>query len=254
MTGSGPETRRIVAGAANKAAERRLMFGLAGRRPIRTGLAGLMCAAVSLAGCSVGPGSASGGGEATATASALASVAPSVVVSVPASDVASETGGGGGPTGAPVVAGGDLCELLGPGDFTAVGVTDATGPTENQTDPLNTYCVYRGTSSATGGIEFDVSISDTVADAKGVFDGYFDEVQTSSDFSNINLTGADQGLMSLPNAQTSADPALIAILAGKLTYAIGIGIPFADALNQKAADKLIQLATLVLQRGGALGQ
>ncbi len=167
--------------------------------------------------------------------------------------MASETSGGGGATGAPVAVGDDLCKLLGPGDFTAVGVTDATGPTENPTDPLNNYCVYRGKSSATGGIEFDVSISDTAADAKAVFDGYFGDVHTSSDFTNINLTGADQGLMSLPNAATSADPALIAIRAGKLTYAIGIGVPFADALNQKAADKLRQLAALVLQRGAALG-
>jgi len=152
-----------------------------------------------------------------------------------------------------VAGGGDLCKLLGPGDFAAVGVTDASGPTENPTDPLNNYCVYRGKSSATGGIEFDVSISDTAADAKAVFDGYFGEVQTSSDFTNINLTGADQGLLSLPNAATSADPALIAIRAGKLTYAIGMGVPFADAQNQKAADKLKQLAALVLQRGAALG-
>jgi hypothetical protein len=112
-----------------------------------------------------------------------------------------------------------LCKLLGPGDFTAVGVTDATGPSENPTDPLNTYCVYRGTS----------------------------------DFTNINLTGADQGLLSLPNSATSTDPALIAIQAGKLTYAIGMGVPFADALNEKAADKLVQLATLVFQRGAVLG-
>jgi hypothetical protein len=225
-----------------------LMFGLADRRPIR-GLAGLMLVAVSLAGCSIASAPASGGGEATALASAAASVA----ASVPASAAASETGGGGGATGAPVAVGGDLCKLLGPGDFTAVGVTDATGPTENPTDPLNNYCVYRGKSSATGGIEFDISISDTAADAAGVFDGYFAEVQTSSDFTNINLTGADQGLMSLPNAATSTDPALIAIQAGKLTYAIGMGIPFADAQNQKAADKLMRLAALVLQRGAALG-
>jgi hypothetical protein len=228
---------------------RRIVDAAASSRPIRTGLAALMLAAVSLAGCSTGSAPASAGGETTA----LASVAASVVASVPASAVASQSGGGDGATGAPVAVGGDLCNLLGRGDFTAVGVTDATGPTENPTDPLNNYCVYRGKSSATGGIEFDVSISDTVADAEGVFDDYFAEVQTSSDFTNINLPGADQGLMSLPNAATSADPALIAIQAGKLTYAIGMGIPFADAQNQTASDKLLQLAALVLQRGGALG-
>jgi len=239
---------RIV-DATKKVPERWAMFRVAERRPIRTGLTGLMLAALSLAGCSAGSAPASPSGPATV----LASAAASVVASVPASAVASETGGGGGATGAPVVAGGDLCKLLGPGDFTAVGVTDATGPSENPTDPLNTYCVYRGTSSATGGIEFDVSISDTAADAKDVFDGYFAEVQTTSDFTNINLTGADQGLLSLPNSATSTDPALIAIQAGKLTYAIGMGVPFADALNQKAADKLVQLATLVFQRGAVLG-
>jgi hypothetical protein len=211
-----------------------------------------MTAAVALAGCSAASALASNGGPATASASVVASAPASNPSPVPAS--ASAASGGGGPTGHPVAAGGDLCKLLGPGDFAAVGVTDASGPTENPTDPLNHYCVYRGRSSATGGIEFDVSVSASKADAKRVFDAYFGEVRTTSDFTNISLTGADQGLVSLPNSATNSDPAMIAIQAGKLTYLIGMGILFADAQNQKAANQLTQLATLVLQRGAALGK
>lgn len=230
------------------------MFGVVDRRTIHSTVAGLVIAGVALTGCSHAAAPASNAGAATAPASSLPSASASVLASVPPSAPASVTGGGGGATGAPVAAGGDLCKLLGPGDFADVGVADAGGPTENSTDPLNTSCVYRGTSSATGGIEFDVSVSASVTHAKGVFDGYFRGIITSSDFSNINLNGADQGLMSLPNAATSSDPALIAIQAGKLTYAIGMGIPFADARNQNASDQLQQLAALVLQRGAALGQ
>jgi hypothetical protein len=201
------------------------------------GPAGIVMATVLLAGCS-GSGAASpNGAGATSGDGAAASVA---------------TGGGGGATGGPVTAGGDLCKLLGPGDFTAVGVTDASGPTENPTDPLNNYCVYRGKSSATGGIEFDVSVSDTVADAQSVFPSMFGEGEfLASDISNVVLAGADEARLGLPNAETSTDPAIIAVRKGKLTFNIGMGVPFADVRH--AGDQLTQLAALVLQRGAALG-
>ena len=59
--------------------------------------------------------------------------------------------------------------------------------------------------------------------------------------------------MSLPNSATSTDPALIAIQAGKLTYAIGIGNPARRCPEPEGGPKLMQLAAIVLQRGATLG-
>jgi hypothetical protein len=202
------------------------------------GSAAIVVATVLLAGCSGSGAASSSAAAATSGGGAAASLA---------------AGGGGGATGAPVAAGEDLCKLLGPGDFAAVGVTDASGPTENPTDPLNNYCVYRGKSSATGGIEFDVSVSDTAADAQSVFPSMFGEGEfVASDISNVVLTGADEARLGLPNAESSTDPAIIAVRKGKLVFNIGMGVPFADVRH--AGDQLQQLAALVLQRGAALGE
>jgi hypothetical protein len=199
--------------------------------------AGIVMAAALLAGCS-----GSGAASSNEPIASGGSGAPASVVA----------GGGGGGTGGPVAAGGDLCKLLGPGDFAAVGVTDASGPTENPTDPLNNYCVYRGKSSATGGIEFDVSVSETAADAQGVFPSMFGEGEfLASDISNVELSGADEARLGLPSAETSTDPAVIGVRKGKLTFGIGMGVPFADVRH--AGDQLKQLAALVLQRAAALG-
>ncbi|MGD0120986.1 MAG: hypothetical protein ABSC46_00290 [Candidatus Limnocylindrales bacterium] len=92
-----------------------------------------------------------GGGGLTAAAPATAAVP------------ASAGGGGGGALGGTVAPGGNLCGLLGPGDFAAVGVTGARTPTKNSDAPTDAYCVYAGVSSATGGIEFDVFIGDPEA-------------------------------------------------------------------------------------------
>lgn len=92
------------------------------------GPAGIVMATVLLAGCS-GSGTASSNGvAATSVDGAAASVA---------------TGGGGGATGGPVTAGGDLCKLLGPGDFAAVGVTDASGHAGDQLTQLAALVLQR---------------------------------------------------------------------------------------------------------------
>jgi hypothetical protein len=201
------------------------------------GSAAIVMATVLLAGCSGSGAASSSAAAATSGNGAAASVA---------------AGGGGGATGGPVAVGEDLCKLLGPGDFAAVGVADASGPTENPTDPLNNYCVYRGKSSATGGIEFDVSVSDTAVDAQSIFPSMFGEGEfLASDISNVVLNGADEARLGLPNAESSTDPAIIAVRKGKLVFNIGMGVPFADVRH--AGDQLQQLAALVLQRAAALG-
>ena len=198
----------------------------AGRRAVLT-----MLAVIPLAACSGAAGPASADG---ARASGLASVAA----------------GGGGGTGAAVVAGDDLCKLLGPGDFAAVGVSGAGGPSENNDPPSAYYCVYRGKSSATGGIELDVFRSDTAAESQETFPELFAEFGPDNDTS-VTIAGADEAKLSLPATEGSTDPALIGVRKGRLMFGIGIGIPFAEA--QATGERLKQLAALVMQRASALG-
>lgn len=189
-----------------------------------------------LTGCSEGGGGASAGAGAAGGTGAGPSAAAG--------------GGGGGAIGAAVAAGGDLCKLLGPGDFANAGVSGAAGPSENNQPPSAYYCVYRGKSSATGGIELDVFLSDTAADAHGVFPEMFGEY-LATNVKTVTIPGADEAQMVLPTFEGSTDPALIGVRKGKLTFGLGMGTAFANA--QHAGEQLQQLALLVLQRAAALG-
>src|SRR5688572_18270537 len=60
------------------------------------------------------------------------------------------------------------CSLLSPADFTTAGIAGAAEPTDNA-DETGHYCVYAGTSGATGGIEFDVFPHDDVASAADTY-------------------------------------------------------------------------------------
>lgn len=199
---------------------------------VRAAVIGLMAAV--LVGCS-GSGGAGAGGSAQSAGG-------------PASTTAA--GGGGGGVGGVVARGDDLCKLLGPGDLTAAGVSGAGGPTENNQPPDAYYCVYRGASSATGGIELDVFLSDTEADAHDVFPDMFGEY-LAANVKTVSVSGADEARIVLPSAEGSTDPALIGVRKGKLTFGLGVGTPFKDA--DQAAAQIQQLAGLILQRAGSLG-
>ncbi len=78
---------------------------------------------------------------------------PTVLISspVPVGTVAPPTSPG------PLASPGELAALLGPDDFTAVGVTGAGAPSfDSNGEPGSVYAVYAGLSSASGGIEVDV--------------------------------------------------------------------------------------------------
>jgi len=185
---------------------------------------------VSSGGASSGTGSAAGGGASAAAGGG----APA----------------GGGAVGAAVAAGDDLCKLLGAGDFANAGVPGAAGLTENNQPPSAYYCVYRGKSSATGGIEFDLGLEATAADAQAGFPEWFAEFDPSND-APVSIAGADQAALSLPPAEGSAEPALIGVRKGRLTFVIGVGTPFANA--QQVGEQLKTLAALVMHRATALG-
>ena len=137
----------------------------------------------------------------------------------------------------------DYCALLTPADFQAAGVPGARAPTKNP-DEQGAYCVYAGKSSATGGIEFDVFVSQSAADAQGVY--------TELRYSFPAATG--------PKALADADQAEVAKLAGPPAYtviavrkgklAFDIGVP----TSAKSQEAVISLAKLVLQRADKLAR
>jgi len=137
----------------------------------------------------------------------------------------------------------DYCALLSPADFQAAGVAGARAPTKNP-DQQGAYCVYAGKSSASGGIEFDVFVSQSVADAQGAY--------TELRYSFPAAPG--------PKALADADQAEVAKLAGPPAYtviavrkgklAFDIGVP----TNAKSQEAVISLARLVLQRAEKLAR
>jgi hypothetical protein len=152
---------------------------------------------------------------------------------------ASTGGGGGGALGDTVAQGGDLCGLLGPGDFAAVGVSGAGTPTKNNDAPTDAYCVYSGVSGATGGIEFDVFIGDPEAT--------YQEIRSNG---GILLDDATGDLPGVDAAGTVMDGpghmAAIGVRKGQLTFDIDV------PTSSGARAQLIALAKLVPQRGSAL--
>jgi len=193
---------------------------------------GLTLGMVLLAACSGG----TGGGGSTAGATSGANPPP------PASESAASSAPGGG-NGGPVAAGGDLCGLLGPGDFAAVGVSGTGAPQENNPDVNTAYCVYAGQSAGTGGVEFDAFLAGTTADSKPAYD--------AASAPMVDFAG--DGKAAFPDADGASlrkdipgGYAGITIWKGKLVF--DIGIPTTDT----AKDQLVSLAKLVLQRAAGI--
>jgi hypothetical protein len=189
-------------------------------------------------------GAGSGGGSGGAST-------PVAAAPVPAGTQVGGGGGGGGATGGPVAEGGDLCGLLGPGDWAAVGVTDAQAASENNMPPDAYFCVYRGLSSATGGLEMDVFLSPSADEAAAALPEMFTEFSATGT-TDVTVPGADHAQLHLPTFEGTTDPALIGVQSGRLTVGLGMGSTFADA--QQNGERLKQLAALILTRAEGLGQ
>ena len=203
------------------------------RTPLRFALAFL----VLLAGCS------GGGGSTPAPPSAPTQAPPGAATASPVASATPASVGSGGDIGGPVAAGDDLCGLLGPGDFAAVGVSGTSKAKENNADPSDVYCVYAGTSAGTGGVEFDAFLAGSTADSKPSYDSA----------SAPMLDFAGDGKAAFPDADGArirndipGPYAGIAIWKGKLVF--DIGIPTTDT----SKDQLIALAKLVLQRAAGI--
>ena len=200
-----------------------------GSRAVVLALVVLVVAACSSAS---GPAPTSGG---TTGAGGGSSAAPAAT-STPAA-------GGGGATGGTVAAGDDLCKLLGPGDFAAVGVSGTGAPTENNQDNSNVYCVYAGKSAGTGGVEFDAFLAGTKSDSEATFNSVAAPMLDFEGVGKAAFPDADGAKLrtDIPDGYAG-----IAIWKGKLAF--DIGIPTTD----QAKDQLIALAKLVLQRSAGI--
>jgi hypothetical protein len=139
-----------------------------------------------------------------------------------------------------VATGGDVCALLGPGDFSAAGIAGAHTPTESPDGSGGNYCVYSGRSSATGGIEFDAF----VIDGPSTYQTIVGEVGPVTSISAADLPGADEAGVNLADEGGSAS---IVVRKGNLSFDIGF------QAGSNARTQLIALAALVLQRGSGLG-
>jgi hypothetical protein len=143
------------------------------------------------------------------------------------------------PTGGPVARGGRLCEMLGAGDFSAAGVEGAGTPKASSDESGGYYCVYSGTSGATGGIEFEAFTGDPV----GTYQTIEGETGTLTELSASDLPGADEAGVNLNAASAMA---VIVVRTGQLTFDIYV------PAGAQAKSQLIGLAALVIQRGSAL--
>ena len=167
------------------------------------------------------------------------SAAPSTGGGVATTGAGSGGSGAAGALGGTIGRGGDFCGLLGPGDFAAVGVAGARTPTKNSDDVTDAYCVYSGVSGATGGIEFDIFLTD----AAGAYQQIKANGGITADDATADLPGVNAAGIQLDGLAHMAD---IGVLKG--TIAFDIDVP----TNPNARTQLIALAKLVLQRGGGL--
>ena len=128
------------------------------------------------------------------------------------------------------------CSLLAPSDFTNAGITGASAPSDNP-DGSSHYCVYAGRSGATGGIEFDVFLDDSVDNAKATYETMIGEgpagpAPAGATFDQSSFGAAD-------------GYAVLGVRQGLLSFALSAP----DSPAAQAA--LVALAALVVTRAGA---
>ena len=141
-----------------------------------------------------------------------------------------------------------LCGLLGPGDFSAVGVPGTSGPTENDQDPSQvSIACTRARRARPAAWSSTRSVAENAGDAQATYQTVIGEVGGDPE------AGKAAGAAAFPDADdativTDADGggAVIVIRQGPLVF--DIGIPASD----QATAKLTALAALVLERASAL--
>ncbi len=182
------------------------------------------------------------GAAASAEASGLAAASAPAAASVPTGG-----GSGGGATGGSVTDAGHLADLLGPGDFAAVGVAGAGTPTVNAPEAGSAAIVYAGRSGGTGGIELDVVVGESADGMADVFSSMSAPFLDFEGRGKADLPQADEAMLRTDNPiDGGGEWAGIAVHKGRLVFLIAI--PASD----EAESQLVSLARLVLDRGSAL--
>jgi hypothetical protein len=128
------------------------------------------------------------------------------------------------------------CSLVSPTDFATVGVDGAGAPTDAP-EASTHYCVYSGTSGATGGIEFDVFPEADIDAAKATYQTVIGEGS-----SGAPPTG---GTFDEASFAIDGDTAYLAVRQGRLVFALAVP----NDINTEAG--LVALANLIIERAGA---
>ena len=136
-----------------------------------------------------------------------------------------------------------LAALLGPDDFTAVGVVGAGMPTVNG-ESGSAYVVYAGNSSAGGGIEVDVFVLDTPEDAAAMV---YDPGLFALDDATKQRMGADRATFIGATATNDGTSTYDTIWVQQGRLVADIGIP----TTATSRDQLLALGKLVLDRSTA---
>lgn len=147
----------------------------------------------------------------------------------------------GQPTGGSVTDLTKLCALVGPGDFASVGIEGAGSVTVSSDGPGSAYCVFKGTSGATGGIEFDAFVDD---DPKGVFDTIVSEAKGA--LGKLPIPGVDDAVGTDGTAGQADGYATIVVRKGNFVFTIAV--PGGPGLQAK----LTALAAIVIGRAAGL--
>jgi hypothetical protein len=131
----------------------------------------------------------------------------------------------------------ELCALLDADDWGQFGYVTAASPSINSDGPGSAYCVYAGTSGASGGLELDAFAHETEADSEATFETMTAE---SPGATPIDLVGADAALITKGD-----DYAFIVVRIGR--FAFTIALPAEDDAEQR----LTTLANRVIDQSAS---
>jgi hypothetical protein len=180
---------------------------------------------------------------AVAAISIACSAGAGASATVPSAGNATPTASSKQAIGATVTDPGRLCDLLGPGDFDAVGISGASAPEINSEAPGSAYCTYAGASGARGGIELDAFVDE---DPVGVFRTIVGEGATH--LIALEVAGADEARGMDGTAGKPDDPGQLIVRSGRLVFTIAA--PGDDGVSAQLAS----LAALVVSRGSSLAR
>ena len=139
----------------------------------------------------------------------------------------------------------ELASLLGPDDFSAVGIEGAGPPSYDPGgEPGSVYAVYAGLSGAAGGLEVDVFVSQTVDEAAAQV---FDAGLYAVDADTKATMGAERATLiaGQPTNDGTATYDTLWVQDGRLVAVISI------PTSEGSPEQLVGLATLILARSAA---